>query len=184
MQIASIVDNQGVGFYVLDNEVTDLKVVVEIYTTPEHTLLDGQEIVRFLDENSPVAQKLSGYEPRMSQIDMAVLAAKSLNSGKITQIEAGIGTGKTLAYPVPAIKWALGNNECIVISTNTINLQEQIVHKDIPFLSSVFDEKFTYALVKGRGNYCCLQRTDSEERETLGLLKNDESIGELKTLLS
>ncbi len=183
VQIASIVGNQGIGFYIIDNDVTDLKIVVDRYEQPEQILLDSRDIAGLLDEGSQIAGSLPGFEPRPSQLAMTQAISESLNKGKVAQIEAGTGTGKTLAYLVPAIQWALLNKERIVISTNTINLQEQIVYKDIPFLETIFDNNFASILVKGRRNYCCLRKADAEEKE-LGFLKGEESIDELQTLLS
>ena len=73
-------------------------------------------------------------------------------------IEAGTGTGKSLAYLFPAVRFALETGERVVVSTNTINLQEQLVHKDIPFVRNVFAPELKVALVKGWQNYLCLHR--------------------------
>ena len=128
VQIASIVGNQGIGFYIIDNDVTKLKIVVDRYERPEKILLDSRDIAGLLDEGSRIASSLPGFEPRPSQLAMAQAVSESLNKGKIAQIEAGTGTGKTLAYLVPVIQWALQNKERIVISTNTFFAKTHILN--------------------------------------------------------
>ena len=103
---------------------------------------------------------------------------EAFNEDEIALIEAATGTGKTVAYLIPAILWATTNGERVVISTNTINLQEQLIHKDIPMLERVLGIKFEAILMKGRGNYICLRKLEkvasdielfstSDDRKTL-----------------
>ena len=107
------------------------------------------------------AVKLPGYEPRPSQIQMAECVADCFASDKHAIIEAPTGTGKSLAYLVPAVEHAHKGHR-VVISTGTIALQEQLMLKDIPFLQSVLDEPFKAVLVKGKSNYVCRLRLDKE----------------------
>ena len=86
---------------------------------------------------------------------MAKNIQNAINDNRKIIVEAGTGTGKTLAYLIPAIKWAITNKKKVIIATNTINLQEQLLLKDIPLAKSVIKDEFTYALVKGRSNYLC-----------------------------
>ncbi|HEY0303948.1 MAG TPA: helicase C-terminal domain-containing protein, partial [Longimicrobiales bacterium] len=95
---------------------------------------------------------------RPMQRDLSVAVARAYNDGGVAVLEAGTGTGKSVAYLIPAIKWALQNRERTVVSTNTINLQEQLVRKDLPFLRQALGEQFRFALVKGRGNYISIRR--------------------------
>jgi ATP-dependent DNA helicase DinG len=96
-------------------------------------------------------------------------------------VEAGTGTGKSLAYLVPSILWAVRNNQRVVISTNTINLQEQLIKKDLPFLARNSSVEFKAALVKGRSNYACLRKLEHAEAEP-GLFP-DESTAELTSII-
>ena len=105
-------------------------------------------------EDGPLARTLPGYEPRPGQQAMARAAAGLLADGGILLAEAGTGTGKTLAYLVPAIL----SRHRVLVSTGTKNLQEQILHKDLPLLERVLDVPFRATCMKGRGNYLCLQR--------------------------
>src|SRR6476661_10072393 len=105
-----------------------------------------------------ISKHHAGYEYRQGQIDMANKVAQAFEDKKHLIVEAGTGTGKTLAYLIPAIAAALGRNKRIIISTGTKNLQEQLMEKDIPFLQKVLPKKFTAAYMKGRSNYACLNR--------------------------
>ena len=86
---------------------------------------------------------------------MAEHIEKGLNDEKKVVVEAGTGTGKTLAYLIPSIQWAVENGKKVIISTNTINLQEQLLNKDIPIVKKIMQKDFKYLLVKGRGNFLC-----------------------------
>jgi ATP-dependent DNA helicase DinG len=103
------------------------------------------------------------YEHRPGQIQMAEAVLRAFEQKHHLIVEAGTGTGKTLAYLVPAIAAACGSGARVVISTGTKNLQEQLMDKDIPFLSDVLPAKFRAAVMKGRNNYACLHRIKSAE---------------------
>ena len=105
-----------------------------------------------------IAQAHAEYEYRPGQIQMAEAVMRAFQDRHHLIVEAGTGTGKTLAYLVPAVAAALGGRGRVIISTGTKNLQEQLMEKDIPFLQSVLPKKFTAAYMKGRNNYVCLQR--------------------------
>lgn len=98
------------------------------------------------------------YEYREGQEEMAQEIRRAFYDNRYLMIEAGTGTGKTLAYLLPAIFWAKEEGEQIVISTHTINLQEQLFKKDIPFLKESLPFNFSAAILKGRNNYICLRR--------------------------
>ena len=99
-----------------------------------------------------------GFEKREGQEKMAQLIQNCIDENKSCLVEAGTGIGKTLAYLLPAILYSKKNEKRVVISTNTINLQEQIIDKDLPLLEKIIGEKINYRLVKGRGNYVCGNR--------------------------
>ena len=109
----------------------------------------------------PIARELSGFEPRPAQLQMAAAVASVFAEGGVLLAEAGTGTGKTLAYLVPAIL----SGQRVLISTGTKNLQEQIYFKDLPVLSSALPIKFTATYMKGRANYLCLHRFDAVRNE-------------------
>ena len=97
---------------------------------------------------------LPGFEPRQAQRAMAATVAATLQHDGVAMVEAGTGTGKTLAYLIPAIL----SGKRVLVSTGTKNLQEQIVDKDLPVLTRVLDRPFTATVMKGRSNYLCLHR--------------------------
>lgn len=112
-----------------------------------------------------VARFHENYEYRSGQIEMAERITGAFEQRRHLMVEAGTGTGKTLAYLVPAIAAAIGQKKRIVISTGTKNLQEQLMEKDIPFLKTILPTKFTAEYMKGRGNYACLYRIKKAESQ-------------------
>jgi ATP-dependent DNA helicase DinG len=100
------------------------------------------------------------YERREEQLEMASAVARALSSGRHLIVEAGTGVGKSFAYLVPLILWCKANGVRAMVSTHTIALQEQLIHKDIPFLASRIPGGVNAVLVKGRGNYLCLRRLE------------------------
>src|SRR2546429_900998 len=113
--------------------------------------------------NGLIAKAHPEYEHRPGQIDMAEAVLRAFEQKQHLIVEAGTGTGKTLAYLVPAIAAACGSGARIVISTGTKNLQEQLMDKDIPFLQEILPAKFRAAVMKGRNNYACLHRIKRAE---------------------
>ena len=105
-----------------------------------------------------IAQAHPEYEYRPGQIDMARAVMRAFEEKRHLIVEAGTGTGKTLAYLVPAVSSALAGNGRVIISTGTKNLQEQLMEKDIPFLQNVLPSRFNATYMKGRSNYVCLHR--------------------------
>ncbi len=111
-----------------------------------------------LKPGGPIAAKLTGFEERPQQLEMSAAVQTALDDGHHLLVEAGTGVGKSFAYLVPAVDYAVTHRGTVVVSTNTISLQEQLIGKDIPFLHSALPGKFTAVLVKGRANYVCLRR--------------------------
>jgi ATP-dependent DNA helicase DinG len=115
-------------------------------------------------EEGPLARELPLYEPREGQRAMAVAVAEGLTDGGVLLAEAGTGTGKTLAYLVPAIL----SGHRVLVSTGTKNLQEQIYFKDLPVLERALDVRFTATYMKGRANYLCLHRLQQARGQSPG----------------
>jgi ATP-dependent DNA helicase DinG len=105
-----------------------------------------------------IAAAHSEYEYRPGQMEMARAVMRAFEEKRHLIVEAGTGTGKTLAYLVPAVAAALGGNGRVIVSTGTKNLQEQLMEKDIPFLQNVLPKPFAATYMKGRNNYLCLNR--------------------------
>lgn len=120
-------------------------------------------VTLFFGDNTPLAnaEELGGgrkYENRTQQKDMAIAIAEAFSALENICVEAPTGVGKSFAYLIPAIYYAIDQSQPVIISTETINLQEQLIDKDIPLLKSLLNIEFTSALAKGRANYLCKRR--------------------------
>lgn len=120
--------------------------------------VDEAALAELLAPAGPAASVFPGYEYRPQQIDMLRAVTQALNQRQHLLVEAGTGTGKSLAYLLPAAQYAVQNGKRVVVSTNTINLQDQLFLKDIPDVQQLLPVPFTAALVKGRSNYLCPRR--------------------------
>ena len=158
LQVAAELYALGVGLAITDNNASELYVVVEPAPVRDYTELGEAEIDALLGPGGPISRAHGQYEDRPTQRDMSRAIARAYNHGGTLLAEAGTGTGKSIAYLIPAIRWAILNKERTVVSTNTINLQEQLVGKDLPFLRKTLGENFRFALVKGRNNYVSIRR--------------------------
>jgi len=127
--------------------------------------LDIKKIIASLSEGGDVAIKLSSYEPRKSQLDLLSLITRAFNEDSYLMAEAGTGVGKSFAYLLPAIRFALETGERVVISTATITLQQQLFEKDIPLVASAAGKDLKAVIMKGRGNYLCMRRLDDIFKE-------------------
>lgn len=161
LEVAARMHDDGIGFGIVDNGVGDLYVVVEVPLEETRQRLDAGSVADELGPHGRIASRHRQYEDRPSQRAMAAAIARLYNEGGVGLLEAGTGVGKSLGYLVPALRWAKANSERTVVSTNTINLQEQLVGKDLPFLRTALDDqKVRFALLKGWRNYLCLVRLD------------------------
>ncbi|BCS55684.1 helicase C-terminal domain-containing protein [Geobacter sp. SVR] len=181
MDIASVAGNQGIGCSIVDNGCTRCYQVVTPFMEKKGELLSLDEISRIFGAEGVLAVNLKGFEQRDEQMRMAFAVCEAFNRNRAILVEAGTGTGKSLAYLIPSILWAVRNNERVVISTNTINLQEQLIRKDLPFLSRHAQVEFKAALIKGRSNYACLRKLENAEAEPS--LFPDESASELTAII-
>ncbi len=127
----------------------------------------------FFSTEGPLAAA-KNFEFRPEQQAMAVSVANSLEQGENLVVEAGTGVGKSLAYLVPAILYAVKHGKKAIISTQTINLQEQLVEKDLPLLEQVLGVPFQYTMLKGRSNYLCTRRLERVMRQSESLFSSPE----------
>src|SRR3984957_10208462 len=114
------------------------------------------------------------FEYRPQQQHMAVAVARSLEAGENLIVEAGTGVGKSLAYLIPSILFAVAHHKKAVISTHTINLQEQLIDKDLPMLARILPVKFNFTMLKGRHNYLCTRRLEKAARQASQLFTSPE----------
>src|SRR5204862_6644780 len=118
-----------------------------------------ERVRAFFSENGPLS-KARNFEFRPQQQEMAAAVAKALEEERHLVIEAGTGVGKSLAYLAPAILFALERHKKAIVSTHTINLQEQLLYKDIPILKNMLPVEFEAALMTGGQQYLCPRRVD------------------------
>jgi ATP-dependent DNA helicase DinG len=135
-----------------------------------------QEIKNFFSPCGVLGTKFENYEYRSSQLEMALQIFNTLEKKSHIFIEAPTGIGKSFAYLVPAIYYAKANKKKAVISTNTINLQEQLINKDLPFIQQHLPLKFKATLIKGKQNYLCPKRLKKALETSNNLFESDESM--------
>jgi len=157
---SSTFGDMSVGSYIVDNKVERVYVVVPVFERIETKKIDPERATAIVRPGGAIERGLPSYEFRSQQVEMMEEVIGAFDEDRIALIEAATGTGKTVAYLIPAILWATTNGERVVVSTNTINLQEQLIHKDIPMLRRALGIKFEAILMKGRGNYICLRKLE------------------------
>ena len=180
--VAGRLYEEGIGTAITNNDADRLFVVVE---PPKPHVVEPLEIDRLealIGPKGPLVQEHPAYEDRPGQRTMLRRVAEAYNGGGVTLVEAGTGTGKSLAYLIPSAEWALRNGERTMISTNTINLQEQLDQKDLPLVRRLLGEEVDWELVKGRGNYISIRRAQLAA-ESAPLLFSDDRGDELDQLI-
>lgn len=163
--VASRLAEQGIGSAIVSNDVSEIYVLVEPVAPEEITLLDEDALTEVLSDGGAVATQLPGFRERPSQVAMLRKVVRAFNGDGIVAAEAGTGVGKSLAYLVPAVRWAAQNRERVVVATATINLQQQLVERDLPLVQRSLGTDIPVALVKGRGNYVCRRRLAEQQQE-------------------
>lgn len=131
---------------------------------PQQVSLDPDEVASALELGGIFSHYFPNYEYRPQQIEMLRAVTRALSENRHLLVEAGTGTGKSMAYLLPSALWALKNGHRVVISTNTINLQDQLINKDIPDLRSAMGINLSAAVMKGRTNYLCPRRLENMRR--------------------
>lgn len=144
--------------------------------------LEPQKILNLLEPNQIFAENIPFFENRSSQQKMIESIVNTLNEGKIYLCEAPTGTGKSFAYLLPSFFWAKINRKKIVISTNTIALQKQLLQKDIPLLENILNFNLKICLVKGRNNYLCKVKMAKMQIENGSLFANETEVEEFSAI--
>jgi DNA polymerase-3 subunit epsilon/ATP-dependent DNA helicase DinG len=143
---------------------------------PQQVPLDPDEVASALELGGIFSHHFPNYEYRPQQVEMLRSVTQALSDSSHLLVEAGTGTGKSMAYLLPASLWALKNGQRVVISTNTINLQDQLINKDIPDLRTVMGINLSAAVMKGRSNYLCPRRLENMRR------RGPENVDEMRVL--
>lgn len=141
--------------------------------------LDEDEIAAILEYGGAFAKRFPNYEQRPQQIEMLRSICNAFSKGQHMFIEAGTGTGKSYAYLIPAFHWALKNGERVIISTNTINLQDQLIKKDIPELAQILDTDLRATIQKGRANYLCPRKLEMKHSRPLESVEEVRVVGKI-----
>ncbi len=166
IQLAAELANKKIGFYIIDNSCTMVNVVFK----PEgRVYLKDREVAGIFDDGGLLSGNIAYFEPREEQIKLVDSVVDAINDSKILISEAGTGTGKSLSYLIPASIWAVENKKRIIVSTHTINLQQQIAGKDMLIVEKVLKEytgkKINFAVLIGKGNYLCRKKLHELERD-------------------
>lgn len=188
-EVANQLAQRGVGTAIISNDAERLYLVVPpLRGGSERVLLDLEEVRWLLGPEGPLAREVVDFESRPGQVEMAVGVARALNEDRILAAEAGTGVGKSFAYLIPSILWAVRNRQRVLISTGTKNLQQQLVSKDLPFLQKVLPVEFRHALIVGRGNYVCRRKLEEvgveiEDEEIVQEKEREGRVAELRQLV-
>ncbi|MCK5916208.1 MAG: DEAD/DEAH box helicase family protein, partial [Deltaproteobacteria bacterium] len=182
LRVASLFGADGIAFYVVNNQVSLLYAVVEPVVPEEIKPLSPDLVEGYFFPDGALAKVLPSFEFRAEQADLARSVVATFNQSNFLLAEAGTGVGKSLAYLIPAALWAINHNQRVVVSTNTINLQEQLLHKDLPLLIEHLGLPIKATLIKGRANYLCRRRVQELKSELEGGSESGDA--ELEALLS
>ncbi len=158
LNVAANASENGCGFYIINNSATDIYVVVEPVIPRSIKKVDVENAGEFISEGGPLSKISKEFEERPVQVELLKKIVTAFNENKIAVFEAGTGVGKSYSYLIPSALWALTNNERVIISTGTINLQQQLCEKDLPAVEKIIGKKIKYVLMKGRQNYICMRR--------------------------
>ncbi len=140
----------------------------------EYRQVERKVIEEVFGPDGKLASFVKSFRPREGQIGMARGVIDALNTHSIYIAEAGTGTGKSLAYLIPAAIWALENSFRVIVSTRTKNLQDQLISKELPVVATLLNNKLKYTVLKGRRNYICLNRFLQLLHGTIGNLSPRE----------
>ncbi len=173
LDVAHQLGEWGVGFIIVDNKLTSCRIVARPLVLRPIDELEGEKLAEVLKPGGKLSQE-PGYEYRSAQVALLEAIVHAFNRDKVLVAEAGTGIGKSYAYLLPALNWAQKNKERVVISTGTINLQRQVLEKDIPRVQKLLGTRLRAELVKGRSNYLCparlaeaLKEADPQQKEAL-----------------
>jgi ATP-dependent DNA helicase DinG len=156
-------------------------VISVIESQPAGAGIDLVKQVEAIFSPTGILSKAKNFEFRPQQQEMAVAVARALQNGEHLAVEAGTGVGKSLAYLIPAILFAVARKKKAVVSTHTINLQEQLTEKDLPMLAQILPVKFNFTMLKGRANYLCTRRLHKAMQQSGNLFTPSEA-GELQRI--
>jgi ATP-dependent DNA helicase DinG len=146
-----------------------------IESQPAGAAIDLVRQVEEIFSPTGILSRAKNFEFRPQQQEMAVAVAQALQNREHLAVEAGTGVGKSLAYLIPAILFAAAEKKKAIVSTHTINLQEQLTEKDLPMLAQILPVKFSFSMLKGRANYLCTRRLQKAMQQSGNLFTSSEA---------
>src|SRR5438105_1696923 len=150
-------------------------MISTVESQPAGAVLDILKAVEEIFSEKGILSRSPNFEFRPQQQQMAVAVAKALENREHLAVEAGTGVGKSLAYLVPAVLFSVANKRKAIVSTHTINLQEQLTQKDLPMLQQIMPVKFSFTMLKGRANYLCTRRLQKALQQSGNLFTSSEA---------
>lgn len=150
-------------------------MISSVEPQPAGSDFDLVQLVEKIFSPAGLLSRSKNFEYRPQQQEMAVAVARALENGEHLAVEAGTGVGKSLAYLIPSILFAVKNKKKAIVSTHTINLQEQLTEKDLPMLEQIMPVKFSFAMMKGRANYLCTRRLQKALQQSGNLFTSSEA---------
>ncbi len=160
---------------------TDLQAVA-LHPASEVTPLDLDQLSAYLTSDGPLAHAVDDFEERPRQFEMMTAVANAFNHHEHLMVEAAPGTGKALAYLLPAVQWAVQNNEHVVLSVNTASLQNQLLQHEIPMLRKALGFDFGAAVLKRRTDYLCPRRLQEIRRRLPTSVEELRVFGKIQVL--
>lgn len=183
VEVASLLGNQRIGFYIINNECDQVSVFVQPFP---RAYLDEGDIEEIFHPGGLLSKTIPNFESRDEQCGLVSSIVDSMNGSSLLLSEAGTGTGKSLSYLIPAAVWAVENHKPVLVSTHTINLQQQIAGKDMQIVRNVVNhyldgEEVKFAVLMGKANYICKRKLytllrDKETQSTLFSEDDDADI--------
>ena len=175
LEVASFLADEGIGSWIIDNQAERVYCITEPAEVSQQESISADRLAGILEPGGELSKLTKEFEPRPSQVDMLRSVVRAFNTNQILLCEAGTGVGKSFAYLIPAMSWAITNQERVVISTATINLQHQLIEKDIPMVQKLLSTKLKAVLAKGRNNYLCVNRFE-EVLEEDSLFREEDDV--------
>ncbi|MGL5254881.1 MAG: helicase C-terminal domain-containing protein [Brevinema sp.] len=179
VNIASLLATHKLGFYIVDNECTQVNVV---YKAKPKINLSSSYILSIFQKEGLLAEMIGAYEERPEQEQLVEAVVRAINQSEILMAEAGTGTGKSFAYLIPATLWAVQSEKRVFLTTQTINLQNQIAKKDASLVASLVERltgvRAKFAVLVGRANYVCPKMVEEllhDHEKTYSLFDNADN---------
>ncbi len=180
MKVAYFCKENGIGFSIIGNNLDYIYFVIHPINIRIRNDIDFEDIKNIFQKNLP--KYIDNFQERDHQIKMSLCISDTINKDVCSLIEAGTGIGKSFAYGIPSALYSSINNLRVVITTNTIALQQQLIEKDLPVIEKILNKKLKYSLLLGRNNYICQYRFELFKNEYADTLFGDTYQNDIDSL--